>query len=70
MPDIDGMMLRRGDYLIECMWRLLRAQLQEDFDMVMDIWDRYPDSVIELSKFARPVGALGRKVVIWEVRDF
>jgi len=48
----------------------LRHYLQEDVDVLEDIWARYPDAVIEASRFTRPCGVLNRKLVVWEVRNF
>ena len=49
---------------------LLRRYLQEDFDVLQEIWDSYPDAVIEASRFSVPVGVLESKLVVWEVRDY
>jgi hypothetical protein len=38
---------------------------------IQELFDRFPDSVIEFSAFEHPVGFLrGRNAVIWEVRNY
>lgn len=49
---------------------ILRDFLQEDVDVLWDIWDRYPDAVIEATRFSVPVGAQDSKLVLWEVWDY
>lgn len=49
---------------------VLRRYLQEDFDVLQELWDSYPGAVIEASRFSGPVGVLGRRLVVWEVRDY
>lgn len=41
------------------------------YDDIMELIDIYPDSIIELSAYARNVGwATGRNTLIWEVRNY
>jgi hypothetical protein len=49
---------------------VLRRYLQEDFEVLREIWESYPDAVIEASRFSAPVGVMDSKLVIWEVRDY
>ena len=49
---------------------LLRQYLEEDLDVLQDIWDSYPDALIEASRFSVPVGVLGSRLIVWEVRDY
>jgi len=49
---------------------VLRRYLQEDFEVLREIWEAYPDAVIEASRFSAPVGVLNSRLVVWEVRDF
>jgi len=35
-----------------------------------ELWSLYPDSVVELSVYDRPVGIYGWRTVIWEVRNY
>jgi len=35
-----------------------------------ELWSMYPDSVVELSVYDRPVGIYGWRTVIWEVRNY
>lgn len=51
-------------------WHVLQHYLQEDAEVLYDIWDLYPDAVIEASRFSRAVGTLNSKLIIWEVRNF
>lgn len=51
-------------------WMVLARYLQEDLDVLRDIWDRYPTAVIEASRFTRPVGEFHQKLIVWEVRNF
>lgn len=43
---------------------------QECWDMLNDIWMAFPDTVIEFSVFAMPVGLFQQNTVVWEVRSF
>jgi hypothetical protein len=36
----------------------------------MDIWDRWPDAVIEASRFSKRVGVFDSQTIIWEAREF
>jgi len=40
------------------------------YEMLQAIWEECPDSVIEATEFAEPVGVLDRQLVVWEVRNF
>ena len=48
----------------------LRDWLAEDYEVLEQIWDLYPDAVIEATRFSVPVGVLESRLVIWEVRDY
>lgn len=39
-------------------------------DFLDEIWDRYPDSVVEFACYEKPVGLLGWNTLFWEVRDY
>jgi len=63
--------------LAECAWlwcglraaELLRHHLDApSHDNLMDLLDRYPDHVIELTVFTRSVGVLGWNTIFWAVR--
>lgn len=42
-----------------------------DYDELQGLLESYPDSVIEFSAFSCPVGIIpGRRMVIWEVRNY
>lgn len=49
---------------------VLRRFLQEDRTQLYDIWDKYPDAVIEASRFTKRVGVFDSQTIIWECRDF
>jgi hypothetical protein len=49
---------------------VLRRYLQEDHEVLQEIWESYPDAVIEASRFSSPVGVLNNRLVVWEVRDY
>lgn len=43
----------------------------EDVEMLYEIWDQYPQAIIEFTTYANEyVGIYNRKTVIWEVRDY
>ena len=42
----------------------------ECYDTLQDIWERYPDSIIEFTIFGSRVGVLNQRTVTWEVRNF
>ena len=48
----------------------LRDWLAEDYEVLEQIWDLYPDAVIEATRFSVPAGVLESRLVIWEVRDY
>ena len=43
----------------------------EDVLMLYEIWDQYPQAIIEFTTYANQhVGIFKRKTVVWEVRDY
>ena len=50
--------------------RVLRELAGSDADTLHELWDRYPDAVIEASVFGCSVGHLRKPLIIWEVRDY
>ena len=40
------------------------------WDTLNEIWQRYPDSIIEFSVFAMPVGIFNQCTVVWECREY
>ena len=53
-------------------WHILQQRVPPgDVEMLCEIWDRYPDSIIEFSTYlGQHLGIMRRSTVIWEVRDF
>ncbi len=53
-------------------WQVLQQRVPlEDVEMLCEIWDRYPDSIIEFSTYlGQHLGIMRRSTVIWEVRDY
>jgi len=50
---------------------ILRSTMDDaSWDKLNDLFDQYPDSVIEFSVWDHPIGDLGWNTVIWEVRDY
>lgn len=49
---------------------VLRSMEPESYDTLMEIWETYPEAVIEATEFSEQVGALGRQLVVWEVRCY
>ncbi|HEY3379724.1 MAG TPA: hypothetical protein VGL77_19795 [Armatimonadota bacterium] len=50
---------------------MLRAAMDApSWDTLQDIWERYPDAVVEFTVFNRGVGTLGHNTVFWEVREY
>lgn len=50
---------------------IIRTRAGDDgYESLGEIWDRYPDSVIEFSAYERPVGTLGQRTIVWEVRNY
>lgn len=49
---------------------VLRRYVGDDYDTLADIWETYPDAVIEGSVFGRATGRFNQKLIVWEVRDF
>lgn len=50
---------------------LLRSKMDAaSWDNLQDIFDRWPDSVVELTVYNRGVGLLGSNTVFWEVREY
>ena len=48
------------------MWSLRPDSLE----MLQDIWLEHPAAIIEATEFSRPVGAMEKNLVVWEVRDY
>jgi hypothetical protein len=44
--------------------------LEGEYEHLREIWELYPDAIIEATMFSKPCGTLNRKLVIWEVRDY
>ena len=40
------------------------------YETIQDIWDRYPDVVIEFTIFSSPVGEFKQNFVVWEARSY
>ena len=52
-------------------WQKLRQAMDEpSFDQLREIWDEYPDSIVEYAVYSIPVGIMGINTIIWEVRDY
>ncbi len=53
-------------------WHIFQQRVPpEDVEMLCEIWDRYPDSIIEFSTYlGQHVGIMRRSTIIWEVRNF
>lgn len=49
---------------------ILRSRLGPDYDVLEEIWDRWPSSAIEGSRWRRPVGPDRRRLRIWEAREY
>ncbi len=50
---------------------MLKAMVTNaSWEMLGEIWDEHPTSIIEATEFSTPVGALHQRLVIWEVRDY
>lgn len=50
---------------------LLRSNLDPaDYDWLWELFDTYPDAVIELSTFLWSTGTLRRRTIFWEVRNY
>jgi hypothetical protein len=49
---------------------LLKNKLGREMDQLNDVWDEYPESIIEATMFSQPVGVFDRQLVLWEVRDY
>jgi hypothetical protein len=51
--------------------QLLKAHLSaSDWDWLQELFDHYPDGIIEFSVWNRGVGDCGRNMVVWEVRTY
>jgi len=48
----------------------LAQQLGGEYEQLEEIWELYPDAIIEATLFAKACGTRNRKLVIWEVRDY
>lgn len=53
-------------------WLVLRRRVPpEDVDMLCEIWEEYPDCIIEFSTYpGKYVGVMKRSTIIWEVRSY
>ncbi len=53
-------------------WFVLRRRVPpEDVDMLCEIWEEYPDCIIEFSTYpGKHVGIMKRSTIIWECRDY
>ena len=50
---------------------LLKGTLDpEDYEMLMDTLDQYPGCIVEFTMWEKAVGALGRRLCFWEVRNY
>lgn len=49
---------------------LYLKQFYDCYEDLNEIWDDYPDSIIEFSVFTRNVGILDKNTIIWEVRNY
>lgn len=50
--------------------RALDGLWPASLEMLTDIWSKYPTAIIEATEFSRPVGAMNKHLVVWEVRDY
>jgi len=53
-------------------WFVLRRLVPpEDVDMLCEIWEEYPDCIIEFSTYpGKHVGIMKRSTIVWECRDY
>ena len=53
-------------------WFVLRRRVpSQDIEMLLDIWEEYPDCIIEFSTYpGKYLGVMKRSTIIWEARDF
>jgi hypothetical protein len=52
-------------------WHLWIAKhIEREYEHLEEVWELYPDAIIEATMFSKPCGTLNRKLVIWEVRDY
>lgn len=49
---------------------LLRFFLGTEFEVLEDIWDRFPSSAIEATMLRKRIGHLHRRLVVWEAREY
>lgn len=49
---------------------LLREWLLEDYEMLLELEDLYPNSIIEFTQMGFECGIYGRNTLIWEVRHY
>lgn len=49
---------------------LLRHWLAEEYNTLEEIWEDYPDAVVEFTMWNQPCGVLNKRLMIWEVRNF
>ncbi len=50
--------------------RVLREVAGPDVEDLYNLWDRYPDAVVEASVFGCRVGVENKPLIVWEVRDY
>jgi len=53
-------------------WFVLRRRMPpEDIDMLCEIWEEYPECIIEFSTYrGRHLGIMNRSTIVWECRDY
>jgi len=50
---------------------ILRSVTDEwSFNVIMELLEKYPDSVIEFTIYKRSHGTIGRDIIFWEVRNY
>lgn len=55
---------------IRALVRLRRMLDPQSYADLMELFEEFPDSVVEFSCFKHNLGVLERKLLIWEVRDY
>ena len=53
-------------------WFVLRRLVPiDDIEMLLDIWEEYPECIIEFSTYrGRHLGIMNRSTIVWECRDY
>jgi hypothetical protein len=67
----DALKLAREYHGLEALILLKKHLSAASYDDIMELFDLYPDSVIEFSAYSNCLGwAQGRNTLIWEVRNY